>query len=110
MAQAPRKPQQKQDKSAPFSAGRNAYKLLIPINNNPYHTEPARDLWDKGFRIERRKDDVKRNGNRPPKKVEQPVVEKPRHRRPEAKKPEPPRPVISERLVNRFNKRHQTRA
>ena len=115
-------PEQHKKQQDAVSAGRNAYRALIPVTGNPYSKQPYRDLWDKGWRIERKKDDAvrpPRDTNRTP--FKRPgefasTAEKRRHdrsvkqrgeRRPQE---QPPKPVITEKLIERFNRRHQTRA
>lgn len=46
-------------------AGRKAYLMLIHLQNNPYKDQPYRDLWDKGYRLERRRVEGPRPGTRP---------------------------------------------
>ena len=106
-------PEQHKKQQDAVSAGRSAYRALIPVTGNPYSKQPYRDLWDKGWRIERKKDDAvrpPRDTNRSPfKRPVDPMNRLPKKndRRPQE---QPPKPVITERLIERFNRRHQTRA
>jgi hypothetical protein len=43
----------------PLSSGKQAYRLMVPIQNNPYQLWSGNPkdaaLWDKGYRVERRR-------------------------------------------------------
>jgi hypothetical protein len=113
-----KKLQQKKNQPT-IQAGRDAYRMLIHISGNPHSKQPARDLWEKGWRLERRKEE----GQRPqparipakeaastPSAPPQKKFVKHNFKRPAPKpqKPTPESPVITDRLVARFNRRHQT--
>lgn len=126
MTEQEKKAQQQKNQSL-IQAGRDAYRMLIHISGNPHSKQPARDLWEKGWRLERRKEE----GQRPnalrtfekpapepgdkPRRVPRPQTAKPNFKRPAPKPQAPVQPtqpstgtVITDRLINRFNRRHQT--
>lgn len=105
-----------------IEAGRGAYRMLIDVSGNPHSKQLYRDLWDKGWRLERKKDEAKN---------------KPRNTQPQGRDPksfrkrfgsavdqqtgrysasepqqgqEPKSLVLNDRLVRRFNNKFQTRA
>ena len=41
-------------------AGKTAFQIGVPIQNNPYKEKPYRDLWDKGYRAAKRLYEQKR--------------------------------------------------
>lgn len=100
-----------------IGAGRKSYLLGILPNNNPYKEVPFRDLWDKGWRQERRVHEAARfQGKRPPfhPRTDARAVSN-QYRRPAGqtfKRPDTKhsKPALTNDLANRFNKRHQTRA
>lgn len=49
------KTETKQPKNNFVNTGRTAYKMKIPIINNPYSEQPYRLLWEKGWKAEQRK-------------------------------------------------------
>lgn len=133
MTQLNHQQQQKKNQDV-IEAGRGAYRMDIAVNGNPHSKQPYRDLWDKGWRLERRKDEavrMPRTQQRPPfkkpyeagsarppypKRNEQRNIQ---HNRPaqtgriNPTKPSvtsEPQPVLTDKLINRFNRRHQTRA
>lgn len=113
-----------------IEAGRGAYRMDIAVNGNPHSKQPYRDLWDKGWRLERRKDDAvrqPRETSRPPFRQESSNQSFNRPRQPKSfdkrnrfassgpvKVPSSthtePQLVITEKLIDRFNRRHQTKA
>lgn len=125
MTDQEKKAQQQKNQSL-IQAGRDAYRMLIHISGNPHSKQPARDLWEKGWRLERRKEEgIRPQAPRPqqaapepgekPRRVPQPKPVKPSFKR---KGPKPQAPVqaappsgstvITDRLINRFNRRNQT--
>lgn len=122
-------PQQKNQNV--IEAGRGAYRMIIAVSGNPHSKQPYRDLWDKGWRLERRKEEATRlpkkddghapREKRPPFKREgDPGVPKHRHPKQNERRnrtqvgqpvaaPPTPQPLITDKLIARFNKRHQTR-
>lgn len=87
----------------------------IHISGNLYRQQPHRDLWEKGWRLERKKEDMKRApGKRPIVDESVRIQEKDRPRpRPHERKhkqPRRPEPVINDRLIARFNRRNRTSA
>jgi len=38
-----------------LSAGRKAFRMGVPVANNPYRDHPYRKLWEKGYRIEKKR-------------------------------------------------------
>lgn len=123
--------QQKKNQNV-IEAGRGAYRMDIQVNGNPHSKQPYRDLWDKGWRLERRKEEAGRSPreNRTPRENSRPpfkrepgmhTFQKPQFqkRRPvqnvqniQQTKPAPQelKPVITNGLIDRFNRRHQTKA
>lgn len=104
-------PKQSQKHSQVLQAGRIAYRMLIPVNGNPHNGNLVyRDLWDKGWRLERRKDESARFPRKPAETVN---TDRPKGRYPsrlQAQGVEPEATVITDGLVSKFNNRHQTRA
>lgn len=102
-----------------IETGRKAYRMNIHVSGNLYKQQPYRDLWEKGWRLERRKEEGQRfpnsrppatpNSNGKPAFVRKPYPAS----RPEFSNRPATRqntPVISEAFVDRFNRRHQTTA
>ena len=134
-----RKAQQKKNESV-LEAGRGAYRMLIPINGNLHTKQPYRDLWAKGWRLERNKEQARRFADSRPAVVNPAVPtvqtvstaeptkvptqhnqrrrelftrpkQAPKTRQAPAPRPEPPsHPILTNSLIDRFNRRHQTRA
>lgn len=52
--------ERKQPQLAFINAGKGAFLIDVPFQNNPYRDQPQRGLWDKGFRAARRKFDRNR--------------------------------------------------
>lgn len=109
--------QQKKHQEA-ISAGRKAYRALIPVTGNPYPKTPYRDLWDKGWRIERKKDDAvrpPRDPKRLPFKKTREFTSNTEKRRYDRSSTErnsqrtETKPVVSV-LIERFNRPRQARA
>ena len=108
-----------QPNSTFVSAGRKAFLMLIHVQNNPYSLKPYRDLWEKGYRLEKRKHDA---AQFPASSA--PVQQKPRdirpnrHQAPAHLRPSHmyrpaarvDRPVISESRIDRFNSKFRTKA
>lgn len=124
MTEQEKKAQQERNQAI-INTGRGAYRMLIHISGNPHSKQPARDLWEKGWRLERRKEEgfrpqPPRQQQAPPTTTDKPAPKPPRHGKPfqkrpapkpQAPPPQPPTgPVITDRLINRFNRRHQTQA
>lgn len=144
MAQLDRQAQQKKNQNV-IEAGRGAYRMVISVAGNPHSKQPFKDLWDKGWRLERRKEDTKRypgvvftsfrkpgqpaiTGNidksaqdrstrypRRPDHSSTGRIDSSRPNQATRPKPAPAAPtaqpaVITDRLISRFNYRHQTRA
>ena len=116
--------------------------MFIAVSGNPHSKQPFRDLWDKGWRLERRKDEasqrpqtenrapVKREGsdnlhrpyrgNLPMDELRRRDTHRQAHQQshPYVRHAAPialttagvASPDITDRLVDRFNRRHQTRA
>lgn len=87
----------------------------IHISGNLYRQQPDRDLWEKGWRLERKKEDLKRNPNGHPPFRQKSDQSFEKHRHPkkfERKAPQaaPPKhePIITDRLIARFNRRNRT--
>lgn len=109
-----------QEKSQPLStfeeAGKKAYHAGIHISGNPYKEQPYRQLWDKGYKQAKRAFEGKRPENkRPPFKQEgdQGYERKHRHPKPNERRqkrnePQPQNQYNTDKLFDRFNKRHRT--
>jgi hypothetical protein len=109
-------PQQQQNV---IEAGRGAYRMLIDVSGNPHSKQPHRDLWDKGWRLERKKDEAKNN----PRGAQNFAGRDSKTFRPRANNSNSPRPatgfsrqvedttraVNTDRFVQRFNTKFQTR-
>lgn len=114
------KKDQQEKNAAIIRTGRGAYRMLIHISGNPHSKQPARDLWEKGWRLERRKEEGQRpQPPRPPHAkpetaatadapAPRPQFKRKGPRPPQPKKPQTETGVITDRLINRFNRRHQT--
>lgn len=85
--------------------------MLIDISGNPHSKQPHRDLWDKGWRLERKKDEV---ANSPkPRTYQRNAPGAFPHKVSNVPRTAPGQtnsPVVTDRLVQRFNNRHQTRS
>jgi hypothetical protein len=110
--------QQKQQNSA-LQSGRSAYRANFTVTGNPYSKQPLRDLWDKGWRLEKKKEDATRqprDHHRTP--FKKPGDPNTKHRQPKQSerrqptgRPTETQPVaMTDKLAERFNRRHQTRA
>lgn len=98
--------EKKQPNSVFIEAGRKAANMLIDVSNNPYHDQPYRTLWDKGWRLGLRFT----AGYIPRPKVttrvpfKRPAPTKFAHKRPQTNSG----PVSVDRLVSKLNNRYQT--
>ena len=126
-------PEQQQKNQNVISAGRGAYRMNILVTGNPHSKQPYRDLWDKGWRLEKKLEDAQRRprdfNRKPFKKPGEAGQSNNRYQnnrqrtntqqtgRTVASRPQQsqhrtqqPTTVITDKLVQRFNNRHQTKA